>query len=119
MHEFQVMRQVVGMVEEACRMQSGIPSVVKLQISSQSHLAEHHSQALETTFSLASQGTSVQEAKLEIVVIPVNGGCRDCGVSLVWSGTTFSCSQCGSGNLVWEDLPEVVLSEVEYVEVSG
>lgn len=118
MHELQVMRQVVERVEEAGRGQSGNPSVVRLQISSQSHLAEHNIQDLEATFGMATHGTSVQGAKLEVVLLPVKGSCHNCGASLVWNISSVVCPACGSGNLVWENLPEVVVSEVEFLETS-
>ncbi len=108
MHELHVMRQVVKMVEDLILRQSGVPSVVRLQISSQSHLADHSSQELSTTFGLATQGTTVQGPKLEIIFLPVKGSCQQCGGSLIWSTYTLVCEECGSGKLVWENQPEVV-----------
>ena len=118
MHEFQMMRQVVKMVEDLGSGHCGRPSVVRLQISSQSHLAEHSSQDLDRTFELAAHGTSVQGAKLEIYFIPVKGRCDTCGMSLIWSPSTCVCTECRSGNLEWENQPEVVLTQVEFVEAS-
>ncbi|MDX1411328.1 MAG: hydrogenase maturation nickel metallochaperone HypA [Nitrospirales bacterium] len=118
MHELHVMRRVVKMVEDLSRRQSGVPSVVRLQISSRSHLADHSSQELATTFGLATHGTTVQDAKLEIIFLPVKGSCQQCGVGVIWSSYTWVCEECGSGKLVWENQPEVVLTEVEYIDSS-
>lgn len=118
MHELQVMRQVVKMVEDLSLRQSGVPSVVKLQISNRSHLADHSGQELASTFDLATHGTTVQGAKLEIIFLPVKGSCQQCGVPVIWSTDTWVCEECGSGKLVWENQPEVVLTEVEYIDTS-
>lgn len=116
MHELHLMRQVVKMVKDLSLSQSGVPSVVRLQISSRSHLADHSSQELATTFGLATHGTIVQGAKLEIIFLPVKGSCQQCGGSVTWSTYTWDCEECGSGKLVWENQPEVVLTEVEYID---
>ena len=58
MHELQMMQKIVRMVEGVCEHQhTGVPSLVRLQISNHSHLAEHTPQELETTFHLAATGT--------------------------------------------------------------
>ena len=119
MHELHLMREVVKMVEGLNLNKGSLPSVVRLQITSQSHLAEHSSQELAKTFDIATYGTFLQGAKLEVVIVPVKGKCQKCGVSLLWSAPTGDCTECGSGSLVWEDHPEVVLTEVEYVEATS
>ena len=65
MHELQMMQTVVRMVEDVCEHQhTGAPSLVRLQISSHSHLAEHTPQELETTFHLAATGTRSPRGKI-------------------------------------------------------
>ena len=77
MHELQMMKKIVRMVEDVCDHQhTGVPSLVRLQISSHSHLAEHTPQELETTFHLAATGTPVQEAKLDVVTIMAKGNAK-------------------------------------------
>ena len=107
------------MVESACREQvSGVPSLVRLHIGSHSHFAEHTPQELETTFHLAATGTQVQDAKLDVVTIMAKGKCQDCGRPVDRNSHTIECPNCKSGNIMWEDLPEVVLKEIEWVEDS-
>lgn len=119
MHELQMMQTVVRMVEDTCRDQAnGLPSLVRLQISSHSHLAEHTPQELETTFHLAATGTQVQDAKLDVVTIMARGKCQGCGMTVDRTGHTVVCPKCKSGKIIWEDLPEVLLKEVEWVEES-
>ena len=58
MHELQLMRQVVRLVEEKCHTQPGnIPLVIRLQVTRHSHLAERDSEELQATFHLAAQGS--------------------------------------------------------------
>ena len=119
MHELQMMQTVIRMVEETCQNQAnGLPSLVRVHIGSHSHLAEHTPQELETTFHLAATGTQVQDAKLDVVTIMAKGECQDCGLTVARSSHTIECPKCKSGNIRWEDLPEVVLKEIEWVEDS-
>ena len=112
-----MMQKIVRMVEDVCDHQhTGVPSLVRLQISSHSHLAEHTPQELETTFHLAATGTPVQEAKLDVVTIMAKGKCQGCGLTVDRNGHTVVCPTCMSGNIRWEDLPEVLLQEVEWAE---
>lgn len=120
MHELQLMRQMVTRVEEACQSQPGTHlSLIRLEISSHSHLASHTSEDLQTTFRLAAQGTPAHQATLEIRILPVKGTCRSCGHTTDRGPETFACSHCSSGNVLWEDQPELVLKEIELLETSG
>ena len=117
MHELQMMKKIVRMVEDVCDHQhTGVPSLVRLHISSHSHLAEHTPQELETTFHLAATGTPVQGAKLDVIAIKAKGKCQECGLPVDRTGHTVVCPRCKSANIIWEDLPEVLLKEVEWVE---
>ena len=117
MHELQLMRQVVHMVECACREQpAGTPTIVRLQISGQSHLAEHTTLDLEATFHMAAKGSRAQAAKLEVVTVIANGSCQRCSMIVERSSDTVTCPRCGSGNIAWDDQPEVLLQDIEYVE---
>ena len=117
MHELHVMQKIVRMVEDVCEDQpTGVPSLVRLQIGSHSHLAEHTPQELETTFHLAAQGTRVQEAKLDIAIISAKGRCQGCGITVDRTSDSVMCPTCQSGNIMWEDQPEVMLRQVEWVE---
>ena len=111
------MRQIVRMVENACRDKSGsVPAIVRLQISSHSHLANHKQQELETIFRLAAQGMRAQGSKLEIIAITAKGTCQDCGKTIDRTSDILTCPKCESGNLMWEDQPEVLLKEIECVQ---
>jgi hydrogenase nickel incorporation protein HypA/HybF len=120
MHELQLMRQVVNTVEIVCQSHPGTTlSLIRLDISSHSHLAGHTSEELRTTFLLAAQGTSVHQARLEIRVLPAKGTCQSCGHFFECGPETSACPHCSSEIILWEDQPELVLKDIELLETAG
>lgn len=108
------MRQVVRMVEEASLNQPGsIPRLIRLQVSNYSHLADHSVDELQTTFQMAAQGSIAEHAKLEVTHVQVSGHCQSCGRIVQANDERLTCSACGSANLVWQDIPEMLVQEVE------
>ena len=119
MHELQLMRQVVSRVEEVCQSHPGTRlSLIRLDISSHSHLASHTSEELQSTFRLAAQGTPAHHAALDIRILPAKGTCQSCGHTTDRGPETLACSHCESSNVFWKDQPELVLKEIELREVS-
>ncbi|MEO8327177.1 MAG: hydrogenase maturation nickel metallochaperone HypA [Nitrospirota bacterium] len=117
MHELQLMRQVVSRVEEVCQSQPGThASLIRLEISGHSHLAIHTAMELQATFQLAAQGTLAQHATLDIRILPAKGTCRSCGHTTDRGPETCACAHCSSGNVLWDDLPELVLKDIELLE---
>lgn len=113
MHEWQLMTQVVRMVEAAlARTPSSTPSVVRLKVSTQSHFLEHDEATLQSVFAAAAEGTIAARAALEILPVPVTGHCAHCGTSCEMQALLQCCPGCGSANLDAEPVPEVVLHEV-------
>lgn len=67
MHELQFMTNLVRMVEEVCKKESRItPSIITLQVASDSHLAQHIIEDLQTMFDFVSRNTLAQGAKLAV-----------------------------------------------------
>lgn len=113
MHEWQLMAQVVKMVEEALRQApSARPSVVRLKVSTQSHFFEHDAEALQSVFAAATRGTVAERAVLEILPVSVTAHCLLCGTSCEMQELLQGCPRCGSASLDVEQVPEVVLHEV-------
>jgi hydrogenase nickel incorporation protein HypA/HybF len=112
-HEWQLMAQVVKMVEEALRQAPcSKPSVVRLQVSTQSHCFQHDEATLQSVFAAAAQGTVAEGAALEILPVPVTARCRLCGIACEMRGLAPGCPRCGSASLDVTQVPEVVLHEV-------
>ncbi|TKB73362.1 MAG: hydrogenase maturation nickel metallochaperone HypA [Nitrospira sp.] len=113
MHEWQLMAQVVKMVEEALRRAPcSKPSVVRLKVSMQSHFFEHDEATLQSVFAAAAEGTVAERAALEILPVPVTARCRLCGTFCEMTELLQCCPRCGSASLDVEEVPEVVLHEV-------
>lgn len=113
MHEWQLMAQVVKMVEEALsQAPCSKPSVVRLKVSTQSHFFEHDEATLQSVFTAAAEGTVAERAVLEILPVSVTGHCRLCGTSCQMRELLQCCPGCGSASLDAEPVPEVLLHEV-------
>ena len=80
------------------------------------HLRQVVPSALEFAFELASVGTPVEGAHLELELIPAEGRCRNCNAETVMSGFPLACERCGGLDM------EVIAGEelsVEALEVDA
>ena len=117
MHEVHLMNQVVKAVAEALGKAEGTkPSLVRLKVSALSHLVSHDLSSLQSTFDLASLGTRVEGAMLDIVTVPVEARCRACGQVSNGAQFAFTCDACGSIEVDFPEIPEVVVQEVVVTE---
>ena len=113
MHEWQLMAQVVRMVNEALHEAPGSkPSVVRLKVSTQSHFFEHDAATLQSVFAAAAQGTRAEGAALEILPVSVTAHCRLCGTSCEMQELLQRCPECGAASLDAGPIPDVVVHEV-------
>ena len=113
MHEVHLMRQVIKEVDQALRRpEAAKPSVVRLRVSALSHLVSHDLTSLQSAFELASLGTRVEGAALDIEPVPVEASCRSCGRRGEALQIDASCSFCGSRDVDLAVVPEVVVHEV-------
>ena len=119
MHELQFMTNLVRMVEELCDKQSDFtPSVIKLQVASDSHIAGHTQDELQTMFQFVARGTKAHQARLEVIPKIITGQCHDCGKTMVCREETLACPSCDSLHIQKETSPEVVVQEITYLENS-
>jgi hydrogenase nickel incorporation protein HypA/HybF len=68
-------------------------SAVHVQVG---HLRQVVPSALELSFELASAGTPVEGARLEIEQVPVVGACAACGRESTLDRFPLACGGCGS-----------------------
>ena len=114
MHEVRLMAQVVKMVEDRLREIPGSrPTVVRLKVSPLSHLYDHDTRSIGTAFSLAALGTGVEGAALEVIRAALSVRCNGCGNTSEVDGSDLLCPRCGSGAVAMEEIPEVVLHEID------
>ena len=117
MHELQLMQKVARMIDDFSQHQgNGKPAVIRLQISSASHMAGHTLEELQTTFQMATQGTRANAAQLEIITKPIQGICQTCDQQIERQDDTVTCPACGMTQIQWEDLPEVLITEIDWLE---
>ncbi len=117
MHELQLLRQVVKQVEQLCQTRPGANlSRIRLEIDSHSHLSSHTAEELQATFHFAAQGTPVDSAELDIRVRVSTGTCQSCEAIFDRTQETYGCPHCFSGDIAWEDHPELIIKDIEFVE---
>ncbi len=117
MHELQLLQQVVKQVEQLCQNRPGTNlSHIRLEIDSHSHLASHTPEELRATFHFAAQGTTVDSADLDIHVRVSTGTCQSCKAVFDRTPETYGCPHCFSGDITWEDHPELIIKDIEFVE---
>jgi hydrogenase nickel incorporation protein HypA/HybF len=113
MHELHLMRQVVKAAEAGLLETEGARlSVVRLKVSTLSHLLAHGQSSIQTAFVLAARGTKAEGATLEIVPVPGDAWCPRCNRSAAVTGSDDACSACGGPVVAGPAVPEVVLHEL-------
>jgi Zn finger protein HypA/HybF involved in hydrogenase expression len=117
MHELQLLQQVVRIVEERCRIFADTPlSRIRVDIGSHSHLASHSPEELQATFRFAAKGTRVESAALDVHIKTSTGTCQLCYTVFDRGPEIYGCPQCYSGNISWNDHPELVITDIEFIE---
>ena len=113
MHEFHLMTQVVKAVEAKLHgTDDARLSIVRLKVSTLSHLLTHDQATLQTTFGLAARGTKAEGAALEIIPVPGEAWCPECKSSTTITVLADACSVCGGPVIARPTEPEVVLHEL-------
>lgn len=117
MHELHLLQQVVRAVESRCHTHPDTQlSIIRLNIGSHSHLASHTPEELQATFQFAARGTRVESARLNIDIQKSTGSCRSCNAVFDHGPETYGCPVCLSGDVAWEDQPELIITDIEFLE---
>lgn len=120
MHELQFMTNLVRMVEEVCGKESRItPSVITLEVASDSHLAQHSLEDLQTMFDFVARETLTQGAKLSVTKKTTTAKCQDCQTTMECRQETLICPICESGDIERDETPEVLLKNIKYTDRSS
>lgn len=110
MHELSITRSVVAICAE--RASGAVVSRVTLEIGKLSAIMPD---AVRFCFDICAEGTSVEGARLEILVIPGRGRCRDCGSEMLLTQLFGRCD-CGSTDLELLAGDELKIKEMEVAE---
>ena len=117
MHELQFMTNLVRMVEEVCGKESRItPSVITLELASDSHLAQHTLEDLQMMFDFATRRSVAQGAKLAVTTKPVRAKCCACQHTFDCLQETLICPNCESGTIERDETPEFLLKNLKYTD---
>jgi hydrogenase nickel incorporation protein HypA/HybF len=95
MHELALVQEIVAAAELHAR---GAP--VRRVVVEVGRLAAVMPNALKFCFDVATEGTAVHGAVLELIDVPGKGRCTLCGATVVMSGPLTPCP-CGAGALEW------------------
>ena len=93
MHELAIVEGVIDTVTE--RLPEAKITCVRLEIGALSGVVPD---ALRFSFELATEGTNLQGADLEIAEIPGRARCRACGAEFAPGGPALLCG-CGSADV--------------------
>ena len=110
MHELGVVIEVIKTVEDFAK-KNGLTKIDKLvlQIGELSSMIPKY---IEACYPAAVDGTSMQETKLEIEILPGNGICKKCNKVFNLIQHNSKCPNCGSKD--WELLrgKEFMIKEI-------
>ncbi|MCW2633517.1 MAG: hydrogenase nickel incorporation protein [Pseudonocardia sp.] len=108
MHELSITQSIVSTVVE--RMRDAPIKRVKVEIGRLSGIVPD---AVHFCFEMASTGTTLEGAKLEIVELPGKGRCRDCGTEFDTNDPLPLCDACDSADIELLGGQELRIREVE------
>lgn len=112
MHELSLCASVYQIAEK--RAGERRVAVIHLRIG---RLRQVIPETLEYCWTLVSQDTDLDGARLDIDSVPVNLLCRDCGQESSPRDHLLLCGLCGAGNVEVTAGEEFVLTSLEFAEV--
>lgn len=93
MHELSITRNIVAIVSE--RANGAKVTQVTLEVGKLSAVIPD---AIRFCFDIVAQGTVLEGAQLDVIEVPGNGRCRDCGLDVELRTLVDRCL-CGSSNI--------------------
>jgi hydrogenase nickel incorporation protein HypA/HybF len=96
--------------EEMARNQVTVLSSVRLHIG---RLTAIVPAALSFCFEVATSGTDLEGAKLDMEIIPLTGTCRDCRKAFQIEDFNFKCPDCGGTDIRTTSGQELSIVEME------
>jgi hydrogenase nickel incorporation protein HypA/HybF len=108
MHELGIAQEVVALVSEHAR---GKVTRVVLEIGKLSAVLPD---AVRFCFDLCTEGTVLSGAQLDIILVPGQARCRECGGEVTLDRPFGRCG-CGSSDLEWVSGEELKVKEFEVI----
>ena len=111
MHEMSITQGII----DICEQHSGGRRVLSLDVEI-GELSDVVPEAIEFCFEACSQGTLLEDARLNIVRIPGRGHCQDCGADTPLTTLFGACTRCGGYRVTMEAGDEMRVREIEVDE---
>jgi len=93
MHELALCHSMIEIIEREAVLQAfQRVKVVRLEFGALSCVEP---EALRFCFDTATQGTIAEGARLEIITVPAEARCRDCGADRAFRRWGAACPECG------------------------
>jgi hydrogenase nickel incorporation protein HypA/HybF len=112
MHELGICEDVIHAVEG----KAGGRKVARIRIGAGRLLAIDE-ESFQQSFVVATEGTPLAEARIELVEMPISFKCSQCGHEESALALPSSCTHCGGVELVLLGGDELILQEIEYESV--
>ena len=113
MHEIALTESIVEIVAEEARKQGfDRVRIVRLEVGA---LAPVEPEALRFCFAAVSRGTVAEGAALDIVRVPGEGWCLDCGKTVPLDERFGACPECGQSHVQMTSGDALRVAELEVV----
>ena len=109
MHELSLVKSIIDVLSVHAE-ENGWPRVTRVTIKI-GKMRQVIPDVMKFSFSVASEGTPLEGAELEVVELPLSSTCRKCG--FVWEEEVFSCPECGSKDVELMHGMELDIDSVE------
>ena len=111
MHEMSITQGII----DICERHAGGRRVIALDVEI-GELSGVVPEAIEFCFEACSQGTLLEDARLNIMRIPGRGYCQDCGADTPLATIFGACTRCGGYRVTMEAGDEMRVREIEVDE---
>jgi hydrogenase nickel incorporation protein HypA/HybF len=109
MHEWGLAESIA----EAVRSKAGERSVARVRVRIGA-LLRADEEALRQAFEMINAGTDLDGTMLELVFVPGQGVCHDCGAEVKVTDPWTVCPGCGGGHVHAPDGEDMIMELIEY-----
>lgn len=109
MHELGLCTSIVDAIER--RAGDRPVAHVRVRVGRLHHV---HPEAFDQSFAVAALGTVAEDARAELVLLPVVARCGSCHASFEADEVPVLCPGCGSVDIILTGGDELVLESIEY-----
>jgi hydrogenase nickel incorporation protein HypA/HybF len=100
-------------IVEAVETRAGDRRVARVRVRV-GRLHHVHPDAFEQSFAVAAMGTAAEDARAELVLLPVRARCGGCAGSFECEDVPVACPACGALDVELFGGDELVLESIEY-----